>query len=72
MPSFADFIHSEEAAPISSAVQRGVEMALAQRPRPSFLTEENSGGWKTKSMIRVVRKNGQDLETEVKAWADRL
>ena len=31
----------------------------------------SSGEWETKSMIRVVTKNGQNLETEVKAWAAR-
>ena len=31
-----------------------------------------SGGWETKSMIRVITRNGQNLETEVKAWADGL
>ena len=35
-------------------------------------TARDSGSWETKSVIRVITRNGQNLETEVKAWADGL
>lgn len=31
----------------------------------------NTGSWKTKSVVKVVARNGQNLENEVKMWASR-
>ncbi len=28
-------------------------------------------GWETRSVVRVNARNGQNLETEVRAWADQ-